>query len=296
MTENTRFEEGMRRLFWPITAPLKFIQEHFKAVLLVVVLLFIFLPVGEDEMTRNNLQHILFKGPIVDTTETVTQLNEAAENENVKGVLLEIDSPGGAVAPSIEVAYAVKRLREKKPVVVYASGVMASGGYYAAIWGNQIIANPGSIVGSIGVIMQGADFSGIMDKIGIKSQVVAAGRYKQIGTPEREWTPEERKELTKVIQGTYDLFVGDVAQARGLDPRKHALYADAHIFTAEQAKQVGLVDSIGVMHDAKTAIISLSGVEQPVWNEPDFFEEFFHTLAGEGALLLHTYFPAITLK
>lgn len=296
MADFNRFQEGMRRLFWPVTAPLKFIQEHFKAVLLLVVLLLFLFPSDEHGLLPNNLQHIALKGPIMDVTEILAQIEEADRSDEIKGVLFEIDSPGGAVPPSLELSYAIKRLKEKKPVVVYASGAMASGGYYAAIWADRIIANPGSVIGSIGVILQGTDLSGLMEKVGIKSQVVSAGRYKQIGTPDREWTPEERRELTKVIQGTYDLFVGDVAEARRLDPKKHALYADAHIFTARQAEAVGLIDAVGVMYDAKQEVIQLSGVEKPIWNEEDYLEKFFKSLAVEGSLLLHTYFPAVQLR
>jgi protease-4 len=296
MADFTRFQEGMRRLFWPVTAPLKFIQEHFKAVLLAIILLVVFFPSDEHGLLPNNLQHIALKGPIMEVTEILAQIEEADKNDAIKGVLFEIDSPGGAVPPSLELSYAIKRLKAKKPVVVYASGAMASGGYYAAIWADRIIANPGSVVGSIGVILQGTDLSGLMEKVGVKSQVVSAGRYKQIGTPDREWTSAERKELNKVIQGTYDLFVGDVAQARSLDPKKHALYADAHIFTAKQAREVGLVDSVGVMYDAKEEVVRLSGVEKPVWNEEDYFEKFFKSLAVDGALILNTYLPALQLR
>ena len=296
MEEESRFTQGMRKLFLPITVPLKFIQEHFKAMLFLLLLFLIFAPSNEQSLLPNNLQQIAIKGPIFDAGEVLYQLNAAAENKGVKGVLVEINSPGGAVAPSVEIAYAIKRLREKKPVVVYASGVFASGGYYASIWADRIIANPGAMVGSIGVILQGADFSGLMEKVGVKTQVVSAGRYKELGTSDREWTPEERGELNKVIQGTYDLFVGDVATARKLDPRKHAIYADAHIFTASQAQQVGLVDAIGVRYDAEQELIALSGVDNPIWNEEDRFEKIMRKLAAESMLLLHTYLPAVSLR
>ncbi len=296
MAEESRFKEGMRKLFLPITVPVKFIQEHFKAMLFLFLLVVIFAPSDEQSLLPNNLQHIAIKGPIFDAEEVVHQLDQAANNDHVKGVLVDINSPGGAVAPSIEIAHAIKRLQSKKPVVVYASGVFASGGYYAAIWADKIIANPGALVGSIGVIMQGADFSELMGKIGIKHQVVAAGRYKEIGTANREWSDEERRELNKVIQGTYDLFVGDVAAARNLDPKKHARYADAHIFTAAQAKDAGLVDAVGVKHDAKETVIRLSGVVKPVWNQEDRFEKFMRKLAAESMMLLHTYLPTVTLK
>jgi len=296
MEEESRFTQGMRKLFLPITVPLKFIQEHFKAMLFVLLVVVIFAPSDDNGLSPHNLHHIAIVGPIFNADDVLYELESVTENDAVKGVLVEINSPGGAVAPSVEIAYAIKRLSERKPVVVYASGVFASGGYYAAIWADRIIANPGALVGSIGVIMQGADFSGLMEKLGVKTQVVAAGKYKQIGTSDREWSPEERRELNKVIQGTYDLFVGDVAAARHLDPARHQLYADAHVFTAAQALDVGLIDAIGVRYDATEALISLSGVSEPVWNEEDRIEKIMRKLTAEGMLLLHSYFPPLSLR
>lgn len=286
----------IKKLFSPITATLGFIQNHFKAMIFLLILFLIFAP-GEDEGFKpNNLQQITLKGPIFDATKTVEELDSARENSHIKGVLVDLDSPGGAVAPSIEIAYAIKRLQAKKPVIVYSSGMLASGGYYAAIWADEIIANPGAMVGSIGVIMQGANLSELMDKIGVKTQVVKAGRYKQVGTADREWTPYERNELNKVIQGTYTMFVNDVASARKLDPEKSAHYANAHIFTAAQAKEAGLIDNVAVGYDAKKRVEKLSGVEAATWNKEDKFEKFFRQLGAEGSLLLHTYFPALTLR
>jgi len=164
---------------------------------------------------------------------------------------LIVNSPGGAVAPSVEISYAIKELKKKKPVVVYASGILASGSYYASIWADEIIANPGSMVGSIGVIMEGADLSGLMSKIGIKTQTVQAGKYKKVGTPDRPWKPYERAELNKVIQDTYNMFTSDVAAARHLKLAQKESWADAHIFTARQAKRVGLIDEVGVLSNAK---------------------------------------------
>lgn len=232
----------------------------------------------------------------MDMTEVVQKIDEARLNDRVKGVLLVVNSPGGAVAPSIEVAYAIKRLRQIKPVVVYASGTIASGSYYSSIWANEIIANPGSMVGSIGVIMQGADLSEVMQKIGIKSQVVAAGKYKQLGTADRAWTEYEKDELNKVIQDTYNMFVTDVANARGLKVEDAPNFANAHIFTAHQAKDVGLVDKIGVGFDAANDLIRLSGVKTPIWNKEDPMDEFIKKLSAQTAVTLNTYFPALTLR
>ena len=288
--------ETLKKIFSPITATLDFIQNHFKAMLFVLLVIILFAPASEKELTPHNLEKISLVGPIMDASEVVEKINKAADNKDVKGVLLAVDSPGGAVAPSVEIAYAIKRLREQKPVVAYAKGTMASGSYYASIWADKIIANPGSMIGSIGVIMQGADLSGVMQKIGIKTQVVKAGKYKQLGTPDRPWTPYEKNELNKVIYGTYDMFTKDVADARGLDHKKRDSYANAHIFTAAQAKDVGLVDSVGVEYDAKKALEELAKVSNPVWNKESDFDKLMKKLAASSAVVLHTYFPSLILR
>ncbi len=286
----------IKKLFLPITVPMKFIQEHFKAMLFLLLLFLLFAPQSDEDFTPNNLVQINLVGPIMEVSEVLEQIESATTNDDIKGVLLSVDSPGGAVAPSIEIAYAVKRLKEKKPVVVYAKGTIASGSYYASIWADEIIANPGSMVGSIGVIMQGADLSGIMETIGVKTQVVKAGKYKQVGATDRPWEEFEINELNKVIQGTYDTFTKDVADARGLDLAKRDLYANAHIFTAQQAKEVGLVDSLGVSYDAKLKVEELSKVETPVWNKEDKFDKLMKKLSATTAVTLHTYFPALSLR
>lgn len=288
--------ETIKNIASSLASGLRLIQANFKATLLVLFVLWLIIPASDEAMSSNNLQKITLVGPILDATSIVEQIDEARENKKIKGVLFSIDSPGGAVAPSVEIAYAIKRLRETKPTVVYAAGIMASGGYYSAIWGSEIIANPGSMIGSIGVIMEGADISELMQKVGVKTQVVHAGTYKQVGTFDRPWSPVERAELDKVINGTYTLFVHDVAQARKLDINQSSEFADAHIFTASQAKQVGLVDSIGVEFDAKKRVEVLAKTKDPVWNKEDPMDRFFKRFAAEGATLAHTYFPPITLK
>ncbi|MBN2896528.1 MAG: signal peptide peptidase SppA [Campylobacterales bacterium] len=288
--------ETLKKLFSPLTATLKFINDHFKAMLFLLLLFLIFAPTVEDPQHTPNLQSIAVEGPIFEVSTLLEQLENAQKDDAIRGVLLEVNSPGGAIAPSIELAYAIKRLQAEKPVVVYAGGVLASGSYYASIWSDEIFANPGTMVGSIGVIIQGADFSEVMEKIGIKSQVIKAGRYKQIGTSDREWSAEEKAELEKVIQANYEMFVADVASARKLDPAEHERYADAHIFTAAQAKEVGLIDQVGVRHDAMKALEALSGVDDPRWMQEDRFDKWMKQFAAEGISLIHTYAPALTLR
>ena len=282
----------IKKLFSPIV----FIQNNFKAVVFIFIVYLVIAPQSKEDFISNNLQEIKLTGPIMEVSEVLQKIQSASKNDDIKGVLLVVDSPGGAVSPSVEIAYAIKRLKEKKPVIVYASGTIASGSYYASIWANEIIANPGSMIGSIGVIMQGTNLSEIMQKIGIKTQTVQAGKYKQIGTSNREWTTYENDELDKVIQGTYNMFTKDVSDARGLDINNRDVYADAHIFTASQAQAVGLIDSVGVSFDAKARLIELSGVKEAIWNEEDKFDKFMKKFSASTAITLHTYFPELVLK
>ncbi len=286
----------LRKLFLPITIPIRFIQDHFKAMIFLLILVLLFAPTSDQDFTPNNLQTINLTGPIMEVSGVLSQIEKALKSDSIKGVLLVVNSPGGAVAPSIEIAYAIKRLKEKKPVIVYAAGTIASGSYYASIWANKIIANPGSMVGSIGVVMQGANLSGLMANIGIKSQSVQAGKYKKVGTPDRQWTDYEVNELNKVIHGTYDMFTKDVADARGLDFAKRDFYANAHIFTALQAKEVGLIDDIGLIYDAKKELAALSGVKEALWNKEDKFDKLMKKILASTAVTLHTYFPPLILK
>jgi len=288
--------EGLKKLFLPITATLGFIQKYFKSMLFLLLLFVLFAPQDEQSLVSNNLQEIKLIGPIFDTTEVVEALDKAREDEHIKGILLTVDSPGGTVPPSIEVMEAVKRIKGIKPIVIYAAGTLASGSYYASCYADEIIANPGSMVGSIGVIMHGANVSGLMSKIGISSQVIQAGKYKQVGTADRAWNKAEKKELNKVIQDTYMTFVHDVAKGRGLDPKNYKTYADAHIFTASQAKKIGLVDSLGVMYDAKNRVAELAKVDEARWNKEDKFDKLIKKLSAETATMVHIYFPELSLR
>jgi len=264
-------------------------------MLFLLIVFLIFSP-GGTELKQPNLAKVKLEGMIMDATLVVEQLEEVRKNRHIRGVLFVVNSPGGAVAPSIEIMEAIKRLKKEKPVIAYAAGTLASGSYYASIYANKIYANPGSMVGSIGVIMQGSDFSGLAQKIGISEQTVKAGKYKEVGTAARQWEPYEKAELEKVINGTYELFVNDVSTARKLDPVKHTEFADAHIFTASQAKAVGLIDRVGVGYDAEQALIELCKIDKPVWLEEDKIESFMRQLSGQTASFLGAYLSGLTLK
>jgi len=266
-------------LFSPIIAILDFITKYFKTIVFLTIMYFIIYS-PSDKLNDNgtfevaNLQKIELFGPILDVSKTLDEIEKAKQNTNIKGVLFIVNSPGGAVAPSVELAYAIKELKAIKPVVVYASGVIASGSYYASIWADKIIANPGSMVGSIGVIMQGINTEELMQKIGVSTQTVKAGKYKESGTPTRKWFDYEKDQLQSVIDDTYNMFIQDVANARELDVNNHTQFADAKIFTASQAKKVGLVDEVATISSAQDSIVKLSKVDNAIWQKQDKFDKF----------------------
>ena len=274
-----------RTLFSPIIAILDFITKYFKTIVFLTIMYFIVFDSNEnlkENTSLANLQKIELSGPILDVKKTLEDIEKARTNKNIKGILFVVDSPGGAVAPSVELAYAIKELKQIKPVVVYASGVIASGSYYASIWADKIIANPGSIVGSIGVIMQGVNAEELMEKIGVSTQTVKAGKFKESGTPTRKWFDYEEKQLQAVIDDTYNMFITNVSNARNLDVKNHTIFADAKIFTSKQAKEVGLVDEVATIFYAQNLLKDLAKVENPVWQKEDKFEKFMDKLVSEA--------------
>ncbi len=268
----------INKLFYPITASIGFIQRNFKTVFFLTILYFILSNSDTATLEKTNLQIIELNGPIMIIDALLAEIEIAKYDSKIRGVLLKVNSPGGAVAPSVEIAYAIKELQKIKPVVAYASGVMASGSYYASIWSDKIIANPGSMIGSIGVIMQSVDASELMSKIGITTQTVKMGKFKEAGTPTREWSKDERAELEKVTEDTYEMFITDVSKARNLKKENHKEYADAHIFTASQAKKVGLIDEVATINTAKITLINLAKVDKAVWSKEDKMDKFMQNL------------------
>ncbi|NLN13808.1 MAG: signal peptide peptidase SppA [Arcobacter skirrowii] len=274
----------IKKLFSPVIWFLDFVTKYFKTIVFLTIVYFLFFSSNDEELMSNNfanLQKIDLIGEIVDPTKVLENIEKAKNDTNIKGVLLFVNSPGGAVAPSIEIALAIKELQELKPVVVYASGTIASGSYYASIWANKIVANPGTIVGSIGVIMQGFDASELLQKVGVQTQTVKAGKYKESGTITRKWTDFEQKELQNLINSTYNMFVLDVATARNLNIKNQQNFADAKVFTAQMAKDVGLVDEVSNITFAKNSLIELSQVEKAVWKKEDKFEKFMDKFLTE---------------
>ena len=274
--------ETLKKPFLWIGAIFNYIQNHFKTVVLLLILIFVF--GSQDELKHPNLAVVKIEGEILNVQEILENLEDAAKDEKIKGVLLHVDSPGGALAPSIELSMAVKRLAEKKPVVAYAAGSMTSGSYYASIWANHIIANPGAFVGSIGVLFQAPNVAELAKKLGISEQIITAGEYKQMGTFTREWTAKERGALKELIDDAYTLFITDVASARGHNLAKPNEFANAQVFIASKAPNVHLIDEIGSINDAKTKVEELANVSHAVWQKPDPMDKWMKKLESSSKL------------
>ncbi len=257
---------------------ISYINNHFKAMLFLLLLFFIFSPFKQDGINQANLATIRLEGEITNIDKILAQIQKATLNTNIKGVLLQVDSPGGALAPSIELSMAIKRLNKLKPVIAYASGSMTSGSYYASIWTKKIIANPGAFIGSIGVLFQAPNIKKLANKLGITEQIITAGDYKQMGTFTREWTPKERAGLKELIDDAYELFITDVSKARGLKKEDAKEFANARVFIAKKAKEKGLIDEVGSLYIAQKEVEKISGVEFPVWQKPSEFDNFIQEL------------------
>ncbi len=203
------------------------------------------------------------EGPILDSYQTIEELNAFAADPLVKAIVVRIDSPGGGVAPSQEIYNAVKRVRKEqnKTVVASMGTVAASGGYYIAVATDRILANPGTLTGSIGVIMQMANFQELLEKIGVKSVVVKSGKFKDLGSPFRPISEEDRQVLESVMNDTLSQFIEAVAEGRSMDLAEVEQLADGRVFTGRQAKSVLLIDEIGDLHDAIKLAGELSGIE-----------------------------------
>jgi protease-4 len=201
------------------------------------------------------------KGVIANVRETIENLAEFSRDESVKAVVLRIESPGGGVSSSQELYKEIGRTAKKKPVVASMGSVAASGGYYIAAAAQKIYANPGTITGSIGVILQFTNFEELFRKIGFRMEIVKSAVYKDVGNPSREMTPEERAYLQEMIDNVHQQFVRDVAQGRGMQVEKVQEVADGRIFTGEQAKELGLVDELGNLKDAIDAAAKMAAIE-----------------------------------
>ena len=201
------------------------------------------------------------EGIIVQAEPIVRELNEHRENPSVRAVVIRVNSPGGVVAPTQEIYSAIQRLRKSgKPVVASLGSVAASGGYYVATAADRIYASPGTLTGSIGVIMQVANVEGLLKKVGVDFVVIKAGQYKDIGNFARAMTPEERRMLQSLLDDVYDQFVDAVARGRKLDKATVESFADGRVVSGQQAKQLKMIDALGGLDEAIEGAATLAGL------------------------------------
>jgi protease-4 len=203
---------------------------------------------------------IEIQGVILDPQPVVEKLVKLRKNEKVKAIVLRIDSPGGGVGPAQEIFAEVKKARKEKKVLVSMGSVAASGGYYIACGADKILANPGSITGSIGVIVESLNVEELLRKLGLRSMVVKSGKHKDLGSPLRPMTTEERKLLQGVIDSVHEQFIRAVAEGRKLPVEKVRELADGRIFSGEQAQELGLVDELGNLEDTLAMAATLAGI------------------------------------
>ncbi|EDP0331560.1 signal peptide peptidase SppA [Campylobacter jejuni] len=286
----------LKSFFKALGCGIKFINTYFKTFVLLLIVIWILMPSANSSSNLANLERIDLKGEIFDSSAVLEKIINAKNDSNIKGVLFVVDSPGGAFAPSMELALAIKDLKNKKPVLVYASGTMASGSYLAGVGANKILANPASFIGSIGVIMQGADLSGLANKLGIKEQTIQAGEFKSAGTFARAWNENERNFLQGLIDQSYDLFTGFVAKERALDLNKKDQWANARVFLAAKAKELGLIDELSNYENAKKELEKLANVSNPVWKEEDKIDKFLNRLEGQTSSLISKSLIEIAYK
>ena len=204
------------------------------------------------------------EGVILEIDDIVRELKAYRENPTVRAVVLRINSPGGVVAPTQELHDAVLRLRQAgKPVVASLGSVAASGGYYVAVACDQIYANPGTLTGSIGVIMQLANLEQLLKKVGVDYVVVKAGQFKDIGNVARAMTPDERRVMQALLDDVHGQFIGAVAAGRKL-PREDVMrFADGRVFSGVQAKDLRMIDALGGLEEAVLAAARLAGIPIP---------------------------------
>lgn len=224
-----------------------------------------------DFSGQDRVALIRVEGVILDAQATISELKHYSENPLVKAIVLRIDSPGGGVVPSQEIHDAVKRVKNKsnKAVIASMGTVAASGGYYIAAATDRIIANPGTLTGSIGVIMEMANFEGLMKKVGVEGVVIKSGRFKDVGSPLRKMSDEERKLLQSVMDDVHHQFIQAVADGRSLEVSEVEPLADGRIYTGRQAKEARLVDELGDLDDAIHIAADIAGMEgEPKVVEP----------------------------
>jgi len=244
-------------------------------------------------------------GAIDDSHEVLAEMKRLKEMPWVKAIVVRIDSPGGAVAPTQEIFEEIQRFKKQKPIIASMGGMATSGGYYIAAACDRIVANPGTLNGSIGVIMQLSNVEELMKKIGVRGVNVKSGANKDLGSPFQTLSPEGREILQSLVDNVHSQFVAAVAKGRGMKEAQVRKLADGRVFSGAQAKELGLVDQFGTLEDAVELAARRAGLEsepavyyshpeQERWWERIFMGIFGRRLPGtDRAWLRYEWSPAL---
>lgn len=237
-------------------------------VFFAIFLLFVFFTMGNIVKDRSLLARggvsvgvVKINGAIMESQKALKELKEFEEDSSIKAIIVRIDSPGGAVGPSQEIHDAIKRVRKTKPVVASFESVAASGGFYIAVAADRIVSNPGTLTGSIGVIMNMANLSELYKWAKVERYNIKSGKFKDVGSENRPMTEDERKLVQALIDNVYQQFLKAVADGRRLPVEKVAPYADGRILSGEQAFDVGFVDKLGGIDVAIDIVKELAKID-----------------------------------
>jgi protease IV len=216
---------------------------------------------GRSLHLRAKVGVVRIEGVLIDSADIIEQIDEFAQDDGIRAVVLRINSPGGGVVASQEIYQSVRELTKKKKVVASMGAVAASGGYLIATASDRIVANPGTITGSISAVMQFADIQELMKKVGVRSSVVKSGKFKDMGSPVREMTAEEKQIIQAIVDDIYDQFTQTISENRKVPLGSILALADGRIFSGRQALAVKLVDELGGLQDAVSLAGRLAGME-----------------------------------
>ncbi|HSW64430.1 MAG TPA: signal peptide peptidase SppA [Dissulfurispiraceae bacterium] len=268
------------------------------AFLLTLLLLSAFLTLLQKDVSiKERVALIRVEGPIIEAKSTIDELKGYVKDKSIKAIVLRVNSPGGGVVPAQEIYEEVKKAVATKKIIVSMGSVAASGGYYISAPASLVIANPGTITGSIGVIMEVPNFKGLFDKLGVKSEVIKSGKHKDMASVFRGIGDEERKIVQGVMDDVHDQFIQAVADGRKMPVEQVRKIADGRIFSGNQAKKAGLVDDIGDLEYAISVAAKMAGIK----GEPEVVTKkekntLLELLKGEIPERFMKYAPNLELK
>lgn len=266
-------------------------------LLIFLIMISALIVLSEKSPLRDKVAVVRIEGPIFDSKNAIEELKGYVKEPSIKAIVLRVDSPGGAVAPAQEIHEEVKKATLQKKVIASMGSIAASGGYYIVTPATKVVANPGSLTGSIGVIMEIPNIEGLMNKIGIKTEVIKSGKHKDMASVFRKMGKEERLILQGVLEDVHEQFIKAVSEGRKLPIESVRNMADGRVFTGKQAKSVGLVDELGNLEDAIMIAARLAGIkgEPEVVTKKQKFS-ISDILRGKFQQELKDIFPSLSLK